>query len=71
LLESSTHLRGRTNGVFFRIFYSSASSLTRPADARGFSSAFCSNRAHIFAGARMASFSESSIHLRHPKLLSL
>src|ERR1700680_1502486 len=43
-------------------------SLTRPADARDFSYAPCSNRTHFFVGARIASVSGVSVHLRSPSV---
>jgi hypothetical protein len=43
-------------------------SLTTPAVARVFSCAHDSNRRHFLVGARMASVSKVSVHLRHPKV---
>jgi hypothetical protein len=47
-----------------------ALSLTRPAVARVFSYAHFSDRTHVLVGARIASVSGGSVHLRHPNLLS-
>jgi hypothetical protein len=66
LSHESGHARLCARGIYILDARDSALSLTRPAVARDCSYAHSSNRTHFFVGARIASVSGASVHLRSP-----